>query len=297
MILTEGIWPDIAESVYHADPCERPSCSSSIAKALISESAAHARLLHPRLHPQEPEKPSPVRDLGSAIHALILGGAPVSVYDADDWKKAAAQDFRKVAYANGVIPLLSEQYEHAKAAASIVRPSIARLVGDDFLPEVTIVWDERGATYRTRIDAISRNLDVIVDLKTTGGSAAPRAVNKRFFEDNHDCQAGHICRGLDKLDPKGAGRRRFYFVYIEQDAPHGSTILSIPESVMAYGRQRAKVAARMWEHAMKADHWPAYSTEPHYAELPGWAESAWQDRQSNDAAVKKIVEEFGSSIK
>jgi hypothetical protein len=297
VILDVGIWPDVPEAIYHADPCRQPSCSSSVAKAMIGETPAHARLLHPRLTVQEPEKPSTVRDLGSAIHALILGGAPVSVYDADDWKKAAAQDFRKVAYANGVIPLLSEQYEEAKAAAALVRPTIARLVGDDFIPEVTIVWDERGATYRTRIDAISRNLDVIVDLKTTGGSAAPRAVNKRFFEDNHDVQAGHISRGLDKLDPKGAGRRRFYFVYIEQEPPYGSTVLAIPESVMAYGRQRAKVAARMWEHAMKADHWPAYSTEPTYAELPTWAESAWETRQGNDAAVKAIIAQFGDAVK
>ena len=80
MITAPGIYPDLTPKVYHADPCERPSLSSTIAKVMCSRSPRHAWLAHPRLGdapegdaPEGEEKVSKQKLLGSLLHRLVLG--------------------------------------------------------------------------------------------------------------------------------------------------------------------------------------------------------------------------------
>lgn len=297
LILDEGIWPDIPEAIYHADPLPLPSLSSSVCKEIVDRSPAHAKQMHVRLTPQEPPKPSPDRDLGSAIHALTFGGAAVSVFEADDWRTKAAQEHRKECYASGRIPLLPDQLERAQAVAAIVRPRISRLVGDDYLPEVTLAWRDRGAWCRTRVDALSRDLAHVVDLKTSGAGTSPQEVTRRFFSESHDIQSGFISRGLDALDKPGTGRRTFHFVYVENEAPFGCTVLDIPESVMSFARRKVRVGIDLWRRSMASDDWPGYPAASVIAEMPAWAEQSWMTREQNDSTIKAIIAEFGAAVK
>jgi hypothetical protein len=125
-----GLHYDITAEAYHADPAPQPSLSSSIAKVMLDQSPRHAFALHPRLTEQpEADKSSRDMELGSAVHAAILGkGQPVHVIDADTYQTKAAKEAREYAYANGMIPLLRD--DHARMAA------IATAFNDQIMVEV-----------------------------------------------------------------------------------------------------------------------------------------------------------------
>ena len=68
-----GIHYSMRAAAYHADPCERPSLSSSIAKILLEKTPRHAWTAHPRLNPDFAAKDESKFDLGTAVHELMLG--------------------------------------------------------------------------------------------------------------------------------------------------------------------------------------------------------------------------------
>ena len=71
-ITEKGVYPGIPESVYHADPVEASSISSTEAKLILD---CPAVLKWRRDHPA---KPRPAFDVGSAVHAKVLGTGPTS---------------------------------------------------------------------------------------------------------------------------------------------------------------------------------------------------------------------------
>jgi len=296
-ITEPGLFVDVPPKEYHADPCPVPSLSSSIAKVIVDQSPAHAKQQHVRLTPQEPKKPSTDRDIGSACHALIFGGEAIEVVDADGWTKKADQVTRAQAYAEGRIPLITAHYDRAVAMANIARPMIVERLGDDFLPEAVIAWQEGSAWCRTALDGVSRDLTRWVDLKTSGAECDATASVKRFYSESHDIQCGFQSRGLDAIDKPGIGRRQCWFLYIENDAPFGCTPVRITEAMMTFARRKAFVATGLWRTSMSLGQWPNYPTADVTPEMPAWAEQSWMRREQEDAAVKRIVEEFGTSIK
>lgn len=298
MKITEpGIYEHFPEALYHADPCPIPSLSSSIAKTIVDRSPAHAKQEHVRLTPREPEKPSTDRDMGSACHALVFGGAEIVVVEAEAWTKKADQETRREVYAAGKIPLITAHYDRAKAMADAVRPTIIELLGEDLLPEAVIAWQEGSAWCRTMLDGLAPDLTRWIDLKTSGAGCGPDEVGRRFFSESHDVQAGFQSRGLDVLDPKGRGRRKGWFIYVENDAPHGVSVLELTEGVMQFGRRKARVAIEMWRTSMATGQWPGYPAQHVTAEMPAWAQQAWMKRETDDAAVKAAIAEFGSAVK
>src|SRR5262245_31717991 len=93
---------------YHADPCETPSLSHSVAHELINKSPLHSWMRHPRLGGQH-KKETKEMDRGSLVHALLLGaGKPIVIIKADDWRTKASQQDRDYAREQGHIPVLEK---------------------------------------------------------------------------------------------------------------------------------------------------------------------------------------------
>jgi hypothetical protein len=92
MTLPIGIHQTCSAALYHSDPAEQPSLSSSIAKTILSKTPRHAWLEHPRLNPaaaivDEDDK----FNLGSVAHELILRkGGGFDICDFDNWQTRAA---------------------------------------------------------------------------------------------------------------------------------------------------------------------------------------------------------------
>ena len=117
------------------------------------------------------------------------------------------------------------------------------------------------------------------DLKTTTMSAAPHVAVERPSLEGWDIQAAMFERGLDALDPDGAGRRQFVFVNQENTPPYALTPVRISEADLTLGRKKLAHAIEIWRRCMKTDTWPAYPSETITSRPRPYAEARWLDRE------------------
>jgi hypothetical protein len=306
MIDKPGIYREISEADYFADPCPEPSFTQSIGKLILDRSPAHAKLAHPRLAPpptegedETPEKYVAAQAIGNAAHKLILNrGRDLVVCDFDSWRSDKAKQARADAEISGHIPILKKHHRRAEAMVTL---AVCQLVEFD-LPhvfsspgETVISWQEDGLWFRSLIDWLTPSLTGCWDFKTTGLSVAPHAIPKLMTDANWPLQAAMHERGLDVLDPDNAGRRKFYFVAQENAAPFALTVCQLPESTMTMGRKQLAMAIGIWRNCMRTKSWPAYPAEVLYPELPGWRETQWLDREIQFEQFVEVTERAAAS--
>lgn len=273
---------------YHADPCPEPSLSNSIAKVLVHKSPRHAWIAHPRLNPDHiPDgNPDRKREIGSVAHALLLGhGADIVKIDADDYRKDATKDVRAKAYAAGDLPILAPDLSVAKIMAKIARdefsayPEIAPTLSESGgTSELVAVCREGPAWLRCMIDRASTDLRVVLDYKTTG-DAHPDACAARISDNDFQMQDPFYRRVLDAVDPEGRGRRRFFFLYQEQEEPYACTVHELDGHHVHMGARQVEAAVRIWTECMTEQRWPSYPRVIHRVEMKPWAEQKWLDRE------------------
>ena len=110
MIDKPGVYNDVSESAYHADPCPEPSLSSGIIKTLNTRSPRHAWQAHPRLNPGYAEIHKTAYDIGHAAHALRLhDDRGIVIIDAKSYQTNDAKAQRDQAYIDGKVPVLADK--------------------------------------------------------------------------------------------------------------------------------------------------------------------------------------------
>ncbi len=316
-----GLYATMSAAVYFEDPCPQPSLSQSIAKILLAQSPAHARLAHPRLNPNwKPDENDydKAKAIGNAAHALILGRGknivpvqiparekkgrnwvtiePVTLVDAEDFKTDAAQEERDRIAEAGDVPILRKHLDVAAAIHAAAREQIDLAGCPEAFTEgnaevVMIAYDEEYGIYlRSMVDWMYDTC-LLYDLKTGMTSAAPQAIPMRILNQGWDIQAAMQERILDILDPDNRGRRRFRFIAIEDDEPYALTVNEMTEAIMEFGRRKLRMALAIWRDCLKRNVWPAYPAMVLRPEMPGWAENAWLDRESRDAERAPLVPE------
>lgn len=271
-LLQPGIYTIPAER-YHADPAPMPSLSNSLMKHLLRETPRHAWVAHPRLNPTpQEEEGEPKFDIGTAAHSLLLEGVnKAAIIDAKDWKTNAAKEARAAARAKGLIPFLQPQYF---ATLEMVNAAREYINGNAFLssvfaagkPEQTLIWQERHAWCRARLDWLTDDRKVILDYKTTDKDRA-RFV-KGMSENGYDTQAVFYPRGLNALGHAGA---RFMFLVQEVRAPFLCHLVEPAESLRELGHGKVTRAIRLWADCIASNKWPGYGYDVLQAEATPWA--------------------------
>lgn len=307
-VITEpGIYDDVPETVYHSDPIHPASLSSSIAKLIVSRSPRHAWHEHPKLNPakalDDEDKPTRVKEIGTVAHKLILGrGRDVQEITADDYKSKAAQQDRVAAYAAGRAPILSPDLEHALEIEKAAREQLAATefanVFDQGKPEVTLVWRDRyGSMKRARVDWMpdaARNGGhiTVVDLKTTGGTAASEDWQRTAFDMGYDIQDAFYREGLQTLIP-GVLSVRFAFIVLEQSPPYGLTVNEFGGQALFEAVELVDMASRMWAACMKRGVWPSYAPETTHMDPPKWRSERGEYRK---LAMQRRVEAWQAPL-
>jgi PDDEXK-like domain of unknown function (DUF3799) len=225
-------------------------------------------------------------DFGSAVHALLLGGSPICVIEADDFRKHATQAIRDEAYARGDIPLLARKYDTALDMAAVAREFMA-VCGLDLSKgktEQALIWREDTIWCRGKVDWVSDDLLTIVDYKTTDLSARPEDMGRSLYDQNYDLKAAFYERGLNVLDPdpRHVGRRRVLFFYQETTPPYACSIVQPSEAGMTLGRKQSTYAIRRWQDCMRSTMWPGYGYGVSSVSPPVWREKAWLEREESD---------------
>lgn len=283
LALTPGLHLNVPMSEYVNDTlCDDPTISSSMANILIERSPLHARYAHPRFRKQEQDF-SRVTNFGSAVAALVFGGAEIDLIDGHSYASKACKEARDAALAAGRLPLLTEEMTLAYAVSDVAKAAVVSLIGTDIVPEATIIFRQAGATCRSRPDALSSDHTVLLDLKVTGTNA--RDVNRQFFSQGYDMQAAFMERAADSIDPKNIGRREIFYLFVEVDPPHGYSFIQVSESTLQIARKKMNAAVNLWSHCLKENKWPSYQSSRQLTSRPSYEETAWLIREETDPMI------------
>lgn len=279
-----GIYKGVSDADYRADPCPVSSLTQSLCKILIERSPEHAWIAHPRLNPQFEYEDDTKFDIGNVAHRLVLGrGKDIEVVHFADWRTKLAQEARERAADAGRIAVLKHQFEHASDMAAEARKRLDKHEDHDAFTsgdaEVMIAWQEDGIWFRSLIDWLHTDLRTIDDYKSSGMSLAPHVIGVRAEAAGWHIQAAFIERGLDALDPAGAGRRRFRFIAQETDKPHALTVMHMNEYWLTMGRKKVEAAVSLWRAAVTNNYWRNYGVKAVIPEYPGFKEKQWLERE------------------
>lgn len=301
---------DLPCDQYLADCCEAPSLSSHIATLLLAQSPLHAWHAHPKLNPDYQPEHSEEADAGSVAHELLLTGdeSRIVVVAADDWRTKAAQQQRDDARANKLIPILGRKFEEAQAMVKAARDyldssEIAGILQDGH-PERVVVWqefygvDEKGALKRqgspiwcrARTDWLTTQRNVILDYKTTAGSAEPSSwIRSQLAQSGYDVQAAFYIRGVHTFTSGGKPPTFVFFVQ-ENYPPYSCSLVSLAPSMMELAERKVQRAINAWASCMASGNWPAYSAQIAWAEAQAWQMSQEEERELTDVYDKLQAE-------
>lgn len=285
-----GIYRGVLDADYRSDPCPIPSLTQSLCKIINDRSPRHAWTECASLNANYTSDDDPKFDVGNAAHKLVLGrGKDFEIINAEDWRTKAAKDARAEATKAGKIGILFHQFEKASTMAQATFRQLGKhedanafTSGD---AEVMICWEENGIWFRSLIDWLHTDLRTVDDFKSTGMSVAPHVLGIRAEAGGWHVQAAFIERGLDILDPAGAGRRLYRFVAQETDEPHALNVMHMSEHWMVMGRKQVQHAVDRWTYAIKSGNWPCYSARSVTPDFPGFKEKQWLEREMEAAGV------------
>lgn len=266
---TEAVVPDMPEADYHA----HPALSSSGARKLLPPSCP-AVFEWERRNPPESK---PVFDFGSAAHKLVLGAGPdIRIVDAPDWRTKAAKESRDEAYADGMIPVLTHEYERVRAMADALgsHPVAAQLFSDG-TPELSLFWrdDRSGVECRARLDWMGTNVlgePVVVDYKTCA-SADPRAIARSVASYGYHVQHAWYIEGVEATGL--ADDAGFLFVCQEKNPPYPVTVVALDREAVRLGHFQARQARSIFAQCSASGEWPGHADESVVRlSLPVWAQ-------------------------
>jgi hypothetical protein len=264
-IETPGLYPDIEESAYHADPVPEKlggSLSSTGVKDLLPPSCP-ALFDWRRKHPKASTKS---QELGTVVHGLVLGtGQPVEVLDYPDYNKKAAQQARDAAAAAGKVPMLAHKYAEAETIANAVKQhDTAGAIFAEGDPEVSMFGPdpETGIWRRGRLDWLTwiDGRPTVGDAKTTA-DVSPEHFAKSIAEFSYHVQEAHYRWLLADLLGCHPDNIDFMFVCVPTAPPYLTQIYRIHPSDVERGRGQCLAAYQKYRDCTETGTWPDWSQE------------------------------------
>jgi hypothetical protein len=279
LLITEpGVYDDVTDDRYHADPVLGGSLSSSGARALLPPGCP-AQFHYDRT---QPPKEAAHFDVGKAAHRLVLGaGATLAPIDFDNYQTKAAQQARKDCRAEGLTPLLTHQWEAVVAMADALRRDpIASLLFDPNYgrPEATLVWQDTatGVWCRARLDWLPDRVPghrmIVPDYKTSAAvdiDALQRAcATWRYHQQDSWYRAA--VRALGLADDSA----RFVLVCQSKEPPYLVHVIEMDHVAQRLGDQLNRQALQIYATCRRDGRWPGHADDITQLSLPSWYENA-----------------------
>lgn len=268
-ITQPGIYPDIPDTIYHADPTAGGSISYSGLKDILRTPALYH---YRRTHPEQKR----TYDFGHAVHHLVLGaGTPIAVLEYDNLRTKAAQNAQAEARAAGLAPLLEAEYQTAKDAAdAVMRHPLARLTLErPGLREASAfaVDPDTGVWLRSRYDHLTDHQPgvrtVAVDLKTAV-SADPDDFTRSAATYAYDVQAAFYRQVLTLA--RGDEDTAFAFIVVEKNPPHLVSVIELDAEYDLIGARRARRGIDTYALCKQTGDWPGYPDTVQTVAPPRW---------------------------
>lgn len=275
LIDTPGIY-DIPLAEYIADPAKDPSLSASIAHTLITQSPLHAFVQHPRLNPGVVETGSTKADIGTIVHGMVLEDdeSRLVIVEADDWRTKVAKETRDEARRCGLVPVLAGDMGQIREIAAAAQSAIKNSeLADAFTStagkaEQTLIWQEGDIWLRSRPDWLTNDHRLIIDLKTTTGSAEPSAWMRTMLGNGTDLQAALGIRGVKHLFQTDA---QVIFWVVEQNPPYASSFIGLAPQFLEMSEHKLDRAITEWQTCTLTNCWGGYPSRVCWLEPPQYA--------------------------
>lgn len=275
-----GVYPDIPDLDYHADPVPEGSLSCSGAKRLLPPSC-------PALFKHERDNGRPDKrqfDFGHAAHKLVLGvGLELAVIPGERWDTKAAKEAVAAARARGAVPVKEHEFATVQAMAAALRahPIASVLLADGAgTPEASLFWrdPQTGVMRRGRVDWLPNARPdgrlIIPDYKTSV-TANPAAFGRAAIDYGYCQQAPWYVDGAQALDLAGDDAA-FVFIVQEKTAPYLVSVVELDSLALRIGRHRNRKALDLFVQCMTTDTWPGYSDDVELVSVPGWAQREYE---------------------
>jgi hypothetical protein len=297
-ITKPGLYPDVTDEEYHADPVVGGSLSSTGARRLLPPSCP-AKFRWLADHPEKGR--SATLDFGRAAHRWVLGAGPELVrLEHDDLRTKAARTEAAEAEARGAIALKPAEYDEIVEMAAVIEahPIAGKLFArDSGKPEQTIVWQDHrtGTMRRLRLDWLPNTLSsagrlLLPDYKTVR-SAEPSEIEKSINNYGYHMQGDWYIDGV--LSMGLADTVAFLLVCQEKTAPYVVTVVQIHPDTLLAGHVLNEYAIETYLKCVNSGHWPGYAENVVLGRLPGYAEIQFERaRERGDYNVKAKVKEI-----
>lgn len=281
----QGLIDGLPIMEYVRDPAPKPSLSASVGHTLLTKSPRHAWMRHARLNAQWEPDPSDASDLGTICHALLLENdeSRVVVVDHNDWRTNAAKEKRDAARAEGKLPLLVAKWAEVQmmvlaARAALADSELAGIAVEASI-ERTFVWEEDGAWCRCRPDLQSKDGRILLDYKSTAGSAEPDAWSRGLLLSmGYDIQAAFGLRAANAL--LGPDDRKFVFMVQEVAPPYACSFVGLDPQFVIFADAQFNAALALWKACLAENKWPGYSPRIAWASPPEWAVYRFGEREA-----------------
>lgn len=277
---------DIPADEYHSGKGRPAALSASIAGILYGKSPLHAWCAHSQLNPAYQSYEDSKFDIGTCAHSMLLENdeSKIAVLEFDDYRKKEARERRDEARASGKTPILSKHMRAVQnmvlAAKGFIKQTELAHVLSDGHPEVTIFQQHEGMYLKSRLDWLTTDKKIIVDLKTTDGAAKPEAFIRGPMRALHYDMKAEFYRMMVGLET--GTTPNFYWLVQETEYPYACSWVGMAPSLQELGQRKLQIAMRLWKTCMDTGNWPCYDTRIAHAEAEAWQITTVEEREIND---------------
>jgi hypothetical protein len=281
IIRAPGCFVGMSMEVYHGQPCEGPSISSSGLRTIWAESPAHfwahSSLNKDRIEPKD----NPAFNVGRLAHKLLIEGREGLEKDFairpdiwSDWRKKEAQVWRDEQLLAGKTVVTEEDLAAVTGMAeSLGRHPLVKAGILDGKVERSLIWkdEETGVWLKARPDVIPNASGLVADLKTTT-SVRTDALERSLGDYGYHVQAALVGMGLKAtLD---IAMEEFALVWVEKTAPWCVRITTLTGADIERGQMQIRAGLRTFADCLASGRWPGPGgdrRDAEYLQLPAWA--------------------------
>jgi hypothetical protein len=264
-VITEpGAYVDVPMSVYHGQPTDGPSISSSQLRTIFRKSLKHYWDESP-LNPNRKEfTDTEATILGRAAHHLLLGEAEFSRYfairpelapDGRAWHGAnkSCIEWMSQRELEGITVLKGEQLEQIRGMAETLAAEAPPGILNG-LVELSLFWrdEETGVWLKARPDAVPNSSGDAADMKCVA-DIFDEGIARGLGERGYHQQASLFSEASRHV--LGVEMQNFFLVYVEQKRPHAMRVQTIHPDEIAAGIEENRAALRLFARALQTGEW------------------------------------------
>jgi hypothetical protein len=187
--------------------------------------------------------------LGSLVHALVLGGQEVAVWDGTrrgkDWDAFSADNADRLL-------VTRTEYEQATLVAESVRRSRVAAPWLEGEHEKHVVWEYQGRSCSSRLDVLGDGH--VVDLKTTTNTD-PETLMRACQKMAYHAQLAFYARAAAEI---GKPVRSWRIIAVETAPPFEVTVLRLSRRTIEAGDKLVRLWMERLLACEAADAWPGY---------------------------------------